>query len=87
MKILLKNFRQLVKFSGIFPNYHQNLLKTNRLLPLTHQRFYANNPDWGSKKKHRNVKLHQLLLDNMTDPNIEAVLEPLRSAVKELVSF
>jgi hypothetical protein len=87
MRLILKNYRQLVKLSGIFPNYHQNLVKTKILFPSTNQRFYANNPDWGSKKKHRNIKIQQLLLDNMTDPNIETILEPLRSAVKEQVSI
>lgn len=40
--------------------------------------------NWGSNKKHRDLKLKFHLLENMTvDPKIEAVLAPLREAVKE----
>ncbi|XP_041778292.1 glycine--tRNA ligase [Anopheles merus] len=39
--------------------------------------------NWGSNKKHRDVKLRLQLLENMTDPKIEAELAPLREAVKE----
>jgi hypothetical protein len=41
---------------------------------------------WGSKKKHRKVKLH-FTFDRMTDPKIEEILAPLRASVKEQVSF
>jgi hypothetical protein len=41
---------------------------------------------WGSKKKHRKVKL-QLTLDKMADPRIEEILAPLRASVKEQASF
>jgi hypothetical protein len=41
---------------------------------------------WGSKKKHRKVKL-QFTLDKMADPRIEEILAPLRASVKEQVSF
>lgn len=40
--------------------------------------------EWGSKKKHRKVKL-RLYLDTMTDPKIEKILAPLRACVKEQV--
>ncbi|XP_069692065.1 glycine--tRNA ligase [Periplaneta americana] len=40
------------------------------------------NSTWGSKKKFRKVKLHYTL-DSMADPKIEAILAPLRAAVKE----
>lgn len=39
--------------------------------------------NWGSNKKHRDVKLRLQLLENMTDPKIEAELAPLRESVKE----
>jgi hypothetical protein len=41
---------------------------------------------WGTKKKHRKVKL-QFTLDKMSDPRIEEILAPLRASVKEQVSF
>jgi hypothetical protein len=41
---------------------------------------------WGSKKKHREVKL-QYTFDRMSDPRIEEILAPLRAFVKEQVSF
>lgn len=41
---------------------------------------------WGSKKKHRKVKL-QFTFDRMSDPRIEEILAPLRAFVKEQVSF
>jgi len=37
---------------------------------------------WGSKKKHRKVRL-QVTLDTMADPKIEEILAPLRASVKE----
>jgi hypothetical protein len=40
---------------------------------------------WGSKKKHRKVKL-QFTFDRMADPRIEEILAPLRASVKEQVS-
>jgi hypothetical protein len=40
---------------------------------------------WGSKKKHRKVKL-QFIFDRMSDPRIEEILAPLRAFVKEQVS-
>ncbi|PSN57200.1 Glycine--tRNA ligase [Blattella germanica] len=40
------------------------------------------NSTWGSKKKHRQIKLH-FTLDSMADPKIEEILAPLRAAVKE----
>lgn len=39
---------------------------------------------WGSKKRHRKIKLH-LNLDIMADPKIEEILAPLRACVKEQV--
>jgi hypothetical protein len=44
------------------------------------------NSTWGSKKKHRKVRL-QVTLDTMADPKIEEILAPLRASVKELVCF
>lgn len=38
---------------------------------------------WGTKKKHRQVKLQYTL--NMADPKIEEILTPLRASVKEQV--
>ncbi|KAL7291165.1 hypothetical protein TKK_0015081 [Trichogramma kaykai] len=40
-----------------------------------------NKPVWGSTKKHRNVKLNIFL--DMTDPDIEKELAPLRASVKQ----
>jgi hypothetical protein len=42
---------------------------------------------WGTKKKHRQVKLNLTALANMADPKIEEILAPLRQEVKEQVSF
>jgi hypothetical protein len=39
---------------------------------------------WGSKKKHRKVRL-QFTVDRMADPRIEEILAPLRASVKEQV--
>lgn len=41
---------------------------------------------WGSKKKHRKVKL-QFTFNKMADPRIEEILAPLRASVKEQVSI
>ena len=41
---------------------------------------------WGSKKKHRKVRL-QVTLDTMADPKIEEKLAPLRASVKEQVWY
>lgn len=48
--------------------------------------FQEEKPQWGSKKKHRKVKL-QFSLDTMGDSKIEEVLAPLRANVKEQVGF
>lgn len=40
--------------------------------------------NWGSKKSNRNVKLNYF--NEALDPRSEAILEPLRRAVKEQVS-
>lgn len=41
---------------------------------------------WGTKKKHRKVKL-QFTLDRMADPKTEEILAPLRASVKEQVCW
>jgi hypothetical protein len=41
---------------------------------------------WGSKKKHRKVKL-QFTFNKMADPRIEEILAPLRASVKEQVTI
>ncbi|XP_044750626.1 glycine--tRNA ligase isoform X2 [Coccinella septempunctata] len=41
------------------------------------------NPQWGSRKKNRNIKLKKLYLGEMADPEIEQILSPLRALVKE----
>lgn len=87
MRVLLTSQRVLVNISGILSKYQQNFIKTENLLSLTRQRLYASNPQWGSNKKHRDIKISQLYLQNMSDPKIEDILEPLRAAVKEQVSF
>lgn len=87
MRFLLSRSRQLVNFSRILSNYHQNLIKTENSFPLTHRRHFASNSQWGSNKKHRNVKISQLYLQNTIDAKMEVILEPLRAAVKEQVSF
>lgn len=87
MRILLRNFRQLVNFSGVLSKYPKNFAKTENSTFLNHQRLFSSNSQWGSNKKHRNIKIGQLYLKNMSDSNIEVVLEPLRAAVKEQVSF
>jgi len=51
---------------------------------LRFYRFYSKLVYWGSKKKHRQVKLHFSASD-MADPKIEEVLAPLRAQVKEQV--
>lgn len=40
---------------------------------------------WGKNKKHRNVKL-KWYFDNMSDPQTEEILAPLRASVKEQVT-
>ncbi|KAG8231863.1 hypothetical protein J437_LFUL011768 [Ladona fulva] len=46
---------------------------------------YRDSSSWGSKKKHRHVKLN--LFINMADPKIEEILAPLRASVKEQVHY
>lgn len=43
-----------------------------------------NNNRWGTKKKHRNIKLN-IYHKEMTDPKSEEILAPLRANVKEQV--
>ncbi|CAG9858491.1 unnamed protein product [Phyllotreta striolata] len=58
----------------------QKQLKT----PATIRTLYIGHPldQWGKNKKHRNVKLN-LYFEAMGDPEMEAVLAPLRASVKE----
>lgn len=53
---------------------------TLRSLCVSH---FLNNK-WGTKKKHRNIKLN-IITDNMVDPQTEEILAPLRAKVKEQV--
>lgn len=54
------------------------------LVSVTGQENLKPASNWGSKKQHRKLKLN-FPLDTF-DSNIEAVLAPLRAAVKEQVS-
>lgn len=89
MRVLSRLNNQIVKFSKIHWNIIQNHTKTQaRVISLNHQiNKSANNSEWGSKKKHRNIKLKLLEYQKMADPQIEVILAPLRSAVKEQVSW
>ena len=68
--------------SGVYitSNIHR-VLVPNRQLHRTSVLFSST---WGSKKKHRKVRL-QFTLDTMADPKIEEILAPLRASVKEQV--
>lgn len=86
MRVILKLFNNIVNCSGIILNIGGNHLKQKaRNFSVTFSQFKTN-PDWGSKKAHRNIKIQQLLLQEMSDPKIEEILAPLRAAVKEQVS-
>lgn len=88
MRVLSRLYNPIVKFSKVHWNILQNHTKTQaRVISLTHQIRNANNPEWGSKKAHRKVKLKLLEYQSMSDPKIEVILAPLRSAVKEQVSW
>lgn len=87
MRVLSRLYNPLVKFSKIHWNIIQNHTKTQaRVISLTHQTKAAN-PDWGSKKSHRKVKLKLFDHQKMADPKIEEILAPLRTSVKEQVSW
>lgn len=49
-------------------------------------RVLSSQSQWGSKKKHRNVKIN-FDWHKMADPNIEVILAPFREKVKEQVNF
>lgn len=84
MKALLRPFKSIVKFSEVLWNTNQNLLKIRENISLT--RKHETDSSWGSKKAHRKIKLKLIALQNMADPKIEEILEPLRQQVKEQVS-
>ena len=60
------------------------------LSAINNCRSFANSPrlldlsKWGTKKKERKIKLNYFV--DMSDPQIEAVLAPLRANVKEQVN-
>lgn len=86
MRVLSKLFNNLVNCSGIILKSHQNQLKHSaRHFSVTFNSFNSKKHEWGSKKAHRNVKIQQLLLQEMADPKTEEILAPLRAAVKEQV--
>lgn len=88
MRVLSRLYNPIVKFSEILLNIKVNHTKTQaRAVSLTHQLFDTNNPEWGSKKAHRKVKLRLLEYQKMSDPKIEEILAPLRQTVKEQVSW
>lgn len=64
-------------YSVIFNSFQQgtNLLKKNKFSSAV----------WGSKKKHRSIKLDFPF--KMTDPKLEEELAPLRAKVKEQVCY
>lgn len=66
------NVSSLSKFACVFP-FH------------TSASHFKQNPQWGSTKTNRNIKLKKLYLAQM-DPETEQVLAPLRAQVKEQVS-
>lgn len=88
MRVLSRLYSPIVKFSEILLNISVNHTKTQaRAVSLTHQLCDKNNPEWGSKKAHRKVKLRLLEYQKMSDPKIEEILAPLRQTVKEQVSW
>lgn len=85
MKALLRPLKSIVKFSEVLCNTNRNLLKIRENISLT--KFQKHEIEsWGSKKTHRKIKLKLTALQNMADPRIEKILEPLRQQVKEQVS-
>lgn len=66
--------------SGVYitHNIHAIFIPNRKL----HQTPVLFSSAWGSKKKHRKVRL-QVSLDTMADPKIEEILAPLRASVKE----
>ncbi|XP_070504506.1 glycine--tRNA ligase [Chironomus tepperi] len=84
MRVLSRLFNNLVNCSGIILKSSQNQLNQNtRHLSITFQYFNKKSHDWGSKKSHRNIKINQLILQEMADPKTEEILAPLRALVKE----
>jgi len=66
----------------IIHNVHAVFIPNRKL----HRTSILYSSTWGSKKKHRKVRL-QVTLDTMADPKIEEILAPLRASVKEQVCF
>lgn len=88
MRVLSRLFNNLVNCSEIILKSSQNQLNQNtRHLSITFQYFNKQSQGWGSKKSHRNIKINQLLLQEMADPKTEEILAPLRASVKEQVSI
>ncbi|XP_046419532.1 glycine--tRNA ligase [Neodiprion pinetum] len=82
MQIFLHTVRATCKSGARYGiKYLRFLDQISRNLAVS-SRLYSETPQWGSKKKHRKVKLH-FQLQSMADPKIEEVLAPLRSSVKE----
>lgn len=85
MKILFNLANRLVNCSGIFLKLPPNQLKQiTRDLSLSRQ-LNKTCSNWGTKKAHRNVKIHSQLISEMADPQIEEKLAPYRASVKEQV--
>lgn len=83
MKHLIKSINLVVKYS-----YLSNLLLSQRKLSTSIFSLTANqSSSWGSKKKHRNIKLNLQHAREMADPKTEEILLPLRQNVKEQVSY
>ena len=92
MKTLINVYFKVVRFR--FPVLTTKLLSnTSELVNCksfctTPYRFSDSTKSiWGSKKKHRNVKLQLQQLRDMADPKIEEILAPLRESVKEQVFY
>lgn len=68
-------------FSKFFkPSFNYAYRKNFHTLPV----LFRANPNWGSNKLHRRVKLF-FKLNAMADPKVEDVLAPLRASVKAQV--
>lgn len=85
MKAVCKLHLPVVQFSQFLLKSNQNIVNC-RKFSFTLQNWSNKNPNWGSKKSHRNIKLQLLEVQKMSDPKIEVVLAPLRMQVKEQVS-
>lgn len=87
MRALSRLYNPIAKFSEFFLETNQKVAKfQTRVFSLSHKVCKVKDPNWGSKKQHRNVKLQLLQYQKMADPKIEEILAPLRQNVKEQVS-